>query len=316
MYADTTLKNNKMGEAAGKKFKTKYNRREAVAGTLMASVPLIGFAIFGFIPLILAIRMAFFDIKGYNLFEGTAVGFQNFSEVFNDPTFWEAIVNTLRLGISVLVSQVLALVIAYLLSKNPTGKKAFRVIFFVPYVCSIVAVTLMWKNIFHENYGVINIILGRTGDNAISWMGDPKYFSWAVIIMSVWSGMGYGIILYTAALMNVNKSMIEAAEIDGANEVRIFFKIILPTISSTSFYLLVMGVIGALQSFAITNVLAPDGGPNGDGVTIVFWIYRRVIEYDNTLGLASASALLLAVMIMLVTAAQFVLSKKWVKYDY
>ena len=90
----------------------------------------------------------------------------------------------------------------------------------------------------------------------------------------------------------------------------------MPTISSTSFYLLVMGVIGALQSFAITNVLAPGGGPNGDGVTIVFWIYRRVIEYDNTLGLASASALLLAVMIMLVTATQFVLSKKWVKYDY
>ena len=157
--------------------------------------------------------------------------------------------------------------------------------------------------------------MGRTGDNAIDWLGDSKYFSTAVIIMSVWSGMGYGIILYTAALTNVNKSVIEAARIDGANNIQIFFKIILPAISGTSFYLLVMGVIGALQSFAITNVLAANGGPNGDGVTVVFWLYRRVIEYDNMLGVASAGSWFLAIIIMAITGLQFFVSKKWVSYD-
>ena len=315
METEYTIANTPLNENRRKKRRSKGSRKEAAIGTLMASVPLIGFAIFGLIPLILALRMAFFEIDGYNIFEGTYVGFQNFSDVFDDPTFWEALRNTVRLGASVLISQVLALLIAYLLSKNPKGKKAFRIIFFVPYVCSVVAITLMWKNMFNTNYGVINMILGRTGENAIDWMGDAKYFSWAVIIMSVWSGMGFGIILYTAAFTNVNKSMIEAAKIDGANEFKIFFSIILPSISSTSFYLLVMGIIGALQSFAVTNVLAPAGGPNGDGVTVVFWLYRRVIEYDNLLGVASAGAWILAMFIMVITAAQFILSKKWVNYD-
>jgi len=296
--------------------RSKANRKEGIAGTLMASIPVVGFVIFGLIPLIFALRMAFFDIPGYEIFGGEFVGFDNFGDVLKDSTFWEALRNTVRLGSATLISQVFALIIAYLLSKNPKGKKAFRIIFFIPYVCSVVAITLMWKNMFNTNYGIINVILGRTGEeNYIDWMGDSKYFSWAVIIMSVWSGMGYGIILYTAAFTNVNRSMIEAAKIDGANEWTIFWKITLPSISSTSFYLLVMGVIGALQSFAVTNVLAPGGGPNGDGVTLVFWLYRRVMEYNNTLGTASAGAWILAMIIMFITVAQFVLSKKWVSYD-
>ncbi len=291
------------------------NLKEEFTGTFLASIPLIGFIIFGLIPLCIAFAMAFYEIDGYNIFEGTHVGFDNFKDVATDPTFWEALVNTLRLGISVLFSQVFALIIAYLLYKNPKGKKAFRVIFFIPYVCSIVAITLMWQYMFNTNYGIINLILGRTGDNAIDWLGDSKYFSTAVIIMSVWSGMGYGIILYTAALTNVNRAVIEAARIDGANNIQIFFRIILPAISGTSFYLLVMGVIGALQSFAITNVLAANGGPNGDGVTVVFWLYRRVIEYDNMLGVASAGSWFLAIIIMAITGLQFFVSKKWVSYD-
>ena len=224
-------------------------------------------------------------------------------------------VNTLWMGTSTLISQVLALIIAYFLSKPIRAKKAFRMIYFVPYVCSVVAVTLMWKYMFNTNYGIINQMLGKTGDNAIDWLGDSDFFTWAVIIMSVWSGMGFGIILYTAALTGVNQSMVEAAKIDGAGAFRTFWNVVLPSISPTSFYLLVMGVIGALQSFAVTNVLATEGGPNGDGITIVFYLYRRVFSYVGTMGEASASAWILALMIMLVTAFQFWGSKKWVNYD-
>ena len=294
---------------------TKAGRKEEFVGTLLASIPLIGFIIFGLIPLVIAFAMAFYEIDGYEIFSGEFVAFQNFKDVFKDPTFYEALRNTIRLGVSVLISQVFALIIAYLLYKNPKGKKAFRIIFFIPYVCSIVAITLMWQYMFNTNYGIINLVLGKTGDDAIDWLGNSKYFSTAVIIMSVWGGMGYGIILYTAALTNVNRSIIEAAKIDGANNIQIFFKIILAAISGTSFYLLVMGVIGALQSFAVTNVLAANGGPNGDGVTVVFWLYRRVIEYDNMLGVASAGSWFLAIIIMAITGIQFFVSKKWVSYD-
>lgn len=289
--------------------------KEEVAGTLLASIPLIGFLIFGLVPLVLALAMAFLHMRGFGFEGATPARWDNFKTVLTDPTFIHSIGNTIKMGSSVLISQLFALFIAYFLSKPIRGKKAFRTIFFVPYVCSVVAVTLMWKYMFNTNYGIINQILGKTGDDAIEWLGDSKYYTWAVIIMSVWSGMGFGIVLYTATLTNVNNNMVEAAKIDGAGATRTFLSIILPSISPTSFYLLVMGVIGALQAFAVTNVLSADGGPNGDGITIVFYLYRRVFDYTNTMGEASASAWILSIMILIVTVIQFIVSKYWVNYD-
>lgn len=297
-----------------KKRKKPFNKEE-FAGTTLASIPLIGFCIFGLLPLILAFYMAFVKMRDFSLEGATPVGFENFKTVLNDQMFWDALVNTCLMGTSVFISLFFALIIAYLLSKPISGKKVFRMIYFIPYVCSVVAVTLMWKHIFNSNYGIINQILGRTGDNAINWLGDSKYFTWAVIIMSVWSGMGYGIILFTAALTGVNPSMVEAAKIDGAGPFSVFWRIVFPAISPTTFYLVVMGVIGALQSFAVTNVLSSGGGPNNDGVTVVFYLYRRAFQYFGTMGEASASAWLLAILILGLTAFQFWGSKKWVSYD-
>lgn len=298
----------------GVKPKKSVNKEE-IAGTLLASIPIIGFLLFGLVPLVLALAMAFLHMEGFGFEGATPAYFENFITVLTDPVFVHSIGNTLRMGSSVLISQFFALFIAYFLSRSIRGKKAFRMIFFVPYVCSVVAITLMWKYMFNTNYGIINQILGKTGADAIDWLGDSKYYTWAVIIMSVWSGMGFGIVLYTAALTNVNNNMIEAAKIDGAGGARTFLSIVLPSISPTSFYLLVMGVIGALQAFAVTNVLSADGGPNGDGITIVFYLYRRVFNYNNTMGEASASAWILSIMILIVTAIQFVVSKYWVNYD-
>lgn len=259
--------------------------------------------------------MAFMEMQDFGFEGATFVGMANFKEVLTDPLFWDAVGNTFLMGTSTLISLVLALIIAYFLSKPIVAKKAFRMIYFIPYVCSVVAVTLMWKYMFNTNYGIINQMLGSTGENAIDWLGDSRYFTLAVIIMSVWSGMGFGIILFTAALTGVNQSMVEASKIDGAGAFRQFWNIVLPSISPTSFYLLVMGVIGALQSFATTNVLASEGGPNGDGITIVFYLYRRIFSYVGEMGTASASAWILALMILILTAIQFLVSKKWVNYD-
>lgn len=288
--------------------------KEEIAGTLFACIPLVGFLIFGFVPMLLALAMAFLNMYDWTFDGVTWAGWDNFARVFEDPVFWDSVGNTFILGSSVLFSQLFALIIAYFLNMDIKGKKTFRMIYFVPYVCSTVAVTLMWKYMFNTNYGIINQMLGRTGDNAIQWLGDSAYFSWAVIIMSVWSGMGYGIILYMAALTNVDKSMVEAATIDGAGSFKCFWSIVLPSISPTSFYLLVTGVIGALQAFATTNVLASDGGPNNDGVTMVFYLYRMMFNYYDP-GRAAASVWFLAIIILAITGIQFFVSKRWVNYD-
>lgn len=289
---------------------------EEILGNLLAGIPLIGFLIFGLIPLVLASAMAFMKMPGFSFTEGVWAGWANFKFVFTDKLFWQAVGNTFILGTSAFISQFFALAIAYLLSKEIKGKKIWRMIYFIPYVCSVVAVTLMWRYIFNPGYGIINQILGNTDleNGAINWLGDPGLFYVTVIIMNVWSGMGYGILLYTAALTNVNRSMIEAAKIDGAGPFTVFFRIVLPSISPTTFYLLIMGVIGLLQSFATTNVLVPDGGPNNNGVTIVFYMYRYIFQYFD-MGVASASAWILAVFIFAASIFQFILSKKWVNYE-
>ena len=305
----------KKGGATAPLNKKKINKEELEC-IFFASIPLIGFILFGLIPLVMAIIMSFMYVPNFSIAEGTFLGGQNYQTVWKDPIFWESVVNTLILGSSVLISQVLALGVAYLLNQEISGKKAFRMIYFIPYVCSVVAVTVMWKNMFNSDYGIINHMLGNAGANGIKWLGDSKYFSWVVIFISVWSGMGYGIIMYTAALTGVNRSLVEAAKIDGANSVRVFWSIVLPAISPTSFFLLVTGVIGALQSFAMTNMLLPadSNGPNGDGLTIVFYLYRKMYDVGG-MGTASASAMILAIMILIITVVQFVGSKKWVSYD-
>ena len=289
------------------------------SGFLMASIPVLGFIVFGMIPLLLALVMAFMDVPGRgNIAEAEFVGFENFEYVLNDDVFWQSIENTLKMAISLPICIVIALVVAFLLTKNIKGRSFFRGIYFVPYVCCAVAVTLMWELIFNQNHGIINAWLGLTRETAIPWLTDSSTYTLCLIIIGVWSGTAYGIVLYGAALTNVNRSLYEAAKVDGAGAFRSFFNITLPSVSPTSFYLLTTGLIGALQEFTRPQMIAGGGngaGPNNDGLTIVFYIYRRAFQYNNEMGRAAAAALILAVFILIITAINFVLSKRWVSYD-
>ena len=132
--------------------------------------------------------------------------------------------------------------------------------------------------------------------------------------MGVWSGTGYGIILYGAALTNVNSSLYEAAKVDGANSFKSFWHITIPAISPTTFYLLITGIIGALQEFARPQIISGSGGPDNVGVTVVFYLYRSAFQYYE-MGIASATAWLLAILIVGLTVINFAMSKLWVSYD-
>ena len=289
--------------------------KEGLTGFLLAFIPLLGFCLFGLIPMILAIGMAFMDIKGYNFDGATFVGFANFADIFGDKLFGTSIVNTLYMSLSTFINIVLALLIAFLFTnKKVRGKKVFRTIYFVPFVCSVVAITLMWQWIFNYRFGIINHLIKLGGGEAIDWWNNPDLFIPVLIVMGVWSGTGYGIILYGAALTNVNHSLYEAAKVDGANSFKSFLHITVPAISPTTFYLLITGIIGALQEFARPQILSPSGGPNDVGVTVVFYLYRRAFEYRE-MGQASATAWVLALIIVAFTVLNFALSKLWVSYD-
>jgi multiple sugar transport system permease protein len=288
------------------------------SGLMMAGIPIVGFVLFGMIPLILALAMAFLYVPGKgNLTNAEFVGLENFKEVLSDHMFWQSIVNTLKMAISLPICIVIALVIAFLLTKDIKGRSFFRAVYFVPYVCCAVAVSLMWELIFNQNHGIINSWLGLTRETAIPWLTDSSTYIFCLIVIGIWSGTAYGIVLYGAALTNVNRSLYEAAKVDGANSVRCFFSITLPSVSPTSFYLLTMGLIGSLQEFTRPQMIGggQGAGPNNDGLTIVFYIYRRAFVYNNQMGNAAAAALVLAVFILIITGINFVVSKRWVNYD-
>ena len=291
---------------------------EQGSGLIMASIPVIGFLLFGLLPLVLALAMAFLYIPGRgNIAEAEFVGLDNFEAVLTDHMFWQSILNTLRMAISLPICIVVALIVAFLLTKNIKGRSFFRGVYFVPYVCCAVAVSLMWELIFNQNHGIINSWLGLTRDTAIPWLTDSSTYTLCLIIIGVWSGTAYGIVLYGAALTNVNRSLYEAAKVDGANAFNCFFNITLPGVSPTTFYLLTTGLIGALQEFTRPQMIGggQGAGPNNDGLTIVFYIYRRAFQYNNQMGEAAAAALVLAVFILIITAINCVVSKRWVSYD-
>lgn len=303
----------------GTQMKNKKIKREEILGTIFANIPLLGFFIFGFIPLLLSIYLSFNSFRGLRLNSATFVGLDNFKAILQDELFYQALGNTVFVLIASIVSLVLSLVISALIATEVKGAKGFKVVYFVPYVCSMVAVTFMWKWIYDYNYGVLNSTLIEWGwiSEPINWLGSAEFYRVAMFILLVWGSMGFNIILLTAALTNVSKDLYEASEIDGATGLKKFFKITIPLISPTIFFLLVTGVNGSLQEFTRFQVMTPDGGPEYQGLTVVFYLYRKLFNASggSDLGVATAMGWLIAILITVVTIINFRLQRKWVSYD-
>lgn len=293
--------------------------KEEVQGILYANIPLFGFCLFGLIPLLLSLYLCFNSFKGLRLHTAKFVAWENFSKILQDEMFWQSLGNTAFVLVAAVVALLLSLVISALIATNVRGAKGFKAIYFVPYVCSLVAITFMWKWIYDYNYGVLNTTLMDWGwiQEPISWLGSAEYYRTAMFVLLVWSSTGFNIILLTAALIGVPRELHEAAQIDGAGEFRRFFSITLPLISPTIFYLLIMGLIGALQEFTRFQVMTPDGGPEYQGMTVVFYLYRQLFNASggSDLGVASAMGWIIAVLISAVTILNFSLQRRWVNYD-
>lgn len=285
-------------------------------GFLFSFAPVLRFLLFGLVPLIAGLAMAFLTMEyTYDIAEGTFCGFDNFLYVL-DPAngFWKAVGNTLLMALAWPISMGIALLVSMLLTKDVKGKPFFRTVYFIPFVCSVVALTLMWNVLLDYNYGPINQLIENIFGTRINFRGDADWYIPGLILMMVWSTTGYKIVILTAALTTVNKTYYEAASLDGANAWQKFKNITLPAISPTMFFLLVTGIINVLQEFTRSQVWNTSGGPNGKGITIVFYLYREAFDYNN-MGHASAVAWILSIMIVIVTIINFVVSKKWVKYD-
>ena len=302
----------------------KHNRlqaKENFAGYAFVAPALICFILFMAFPFFLTLILSLFDfnflkvkklahLAKYMKF----IGFENFVDMFKDRRFVQAIINTAIYTVTTVpASIVLGLALAYVMHDNIHCKKLLRLAFFIPYISSIVALGAVFKFLFRED-GIVNIVMSALNliSEPIKWSVDPAVSKIPIILLSIWSALGYVLIIYMAAMENVPRTLYEAATIDGASTFTQFMKITVPLISPTTFYLIIVRMIAVFKIFSSVNVFTM-GSSITSNTSIVQEIYSSAFtQYEH--GYASAQSVVLLGIILIITAIQFWGQKKWVHY--
>lgn len=276
---------------------------------------LVVIGIFNIYPILRSLAMSFYS--DYNFYKDVvyAYGWDNFIQIFNDPNFFLAIKNTFIFVLGVVpLSIVISLGIALLLHNIQFLSSFFRSIYFLPFVTSTVAISIVWNWIYHSRYGLMNYFLGIFGIDPINWITDPNYAMLALIIMAIWKGLGFNIILFLVGLNNINQSYYSAAKVDGASGLQRFTNITVPLLGPTTFLVTVMGVINSFKVFdEVYALFQGRPGPGNSSLTVVYYIYEKFYtEYQY--GVAAAAGIVLFLIILVVTLIQMAYNKKFIHY--
>nr|WP_245248667.1 MULTISPECIES: sugar ABC transporter permease [unclassified Paenibacillus] len=237
------------------------------------------------------------------------IGFDNFKDLFSDELFYKSMYNTLFLMLGIPIGLVLALLLALGLNRKIPGTTTFRVIYYIPVISSLAAVSIMWNWAYNGDYGLVNQFLEIFGIKGPNWLMDKDTVKPALILMTVWKGLGYTMLLYLAALQSVSRSYYEAAELDGASGFQMFRNITWPMVKPVTFFLVVTNIIGGSQIFTEMNIMTPTGGPEYSSASIVFYIWDKAFK-NLQMGYASAMAMILGIFIFIVTLIQFKMNEK------
>ena len=289
-------------------------RREDRAGYLFMLPSLIFFVGFVIIPMFMCIWMSFTNANMHGNTPTQFIGLKNFIDIWKDKTFLGALKNTVLIVIvSVPITTFFSLWVASAIYKmHNVPLSAFRVIFYLPVVTGSVAVTVVWKWIYDNYTGILNTALKSTGiiEKNINWLGTPGIAIWCIILILLTTSVGQPIVLYVSALGNVDQSLVEAAEVDGATNLQCFWRIKWAQIMPTTLYIMVITTINSFQCFALIQLLTQGGS---DTNTVMYYIYYtafKLTEQQGHFGYANAMGVMLAIFIGILSALQFRLSKE------
>lgn len=280
-------------------------RRESIAAYLFLLPSMIFFVGFVLIPMGMCLVYSFMNM-GLDVSAASFAGVNNYVRMFKDPVFRQALWNTVVIVV-VSVPAVTAFSLWVGSAIYPMASKMrsfFRCVFYLPVVTGSVAVTVVWKWMFNPYNGLLNQIFGTTG---FEWLGNPKTAIWCIILILFTTSIGQPIVLYVAALGNVDKSLIEAAQVDGATKLQIFWKVKWPQIMPTTLYVLVITTINSFQCFALIQLLTR-GSPFNTTNTLMYYIFDMAYNYQD-FGYANAMGVILALIIAVFSAVQFKVTK-------
>ena len=272
---------------------------------------LLGFLIFTVFPVVASFVLSFseWDLLSPMKF----VGVSNYVNLASDETFWKVLWNTFYFTLgTVPIGIALSHLRAVALNHKIRGVKLFRAMYFLPVISSTVAVAIVWQWLYNPHFGLLNYILSLFGIEGPLWLTSTTWAMPAVIITSIWKGLGFNMLLFLAGLQGIDSQFYEAAKIDGANAVRQFFHITVPLLAPTTFFVTVMSIINSFQVFDQIHVMT-QGGPARSTSVLVHYLYQNAFQYFK-MGYASAIAYVLFIIVFVVTMLQFRRTKSWVIY--
>lgn len=308
-------------EEASKRKKLANLKKEVIATSIVMPV-VIGFCAFTLFPMLFSLVVSFTELHSYNVRYAEWTGWSNYQFLLTvdlqSGWFGTSLKNIAIYIICVPFNLILAIFLANQLSKKVVGSKFMRIIMFMPQVISSVAITMVFKWMFQEDFGMINTALSSIGLEKMKWTTDADTFSFGVFLLSVWMN-GTNVIVLESGFLNVDKSIQEAAMVDGASDMVVFWRITLPALTPTIFYLWTIWFVAGLQEQTVMQIISNNGtGPEDRALTPVYYIWKMGFQASASRGFGVACALswIVALGIMGLTKLNFWLSKFWVSEDF
>jgi len=293
--------------------KNSIERRQASAGRLFV-LPALGLiAVFFFVPVVVGLVLSLTDFDIYAIGDTSIarfVGLNNYAEILRNPVFWKALGNTLYfVFVSGPLMMIVSLAAALLLNaKLARARGFFRTAYFLPVVTTIVAVSIVWRYLYHPHYGLLNFVLSKFGVGPIDWLGDPHWAMPAIIVLAVWKNFGYNMLIYLAGLQSIPEELYEAAHLDGAGWWGRFVNVTVPGLGPTILFVSITTLLNQFQLFAEPYVMT-QGGPLQSTMTLVLFLYEQGFRWWR-MGMAAAIAFLLFVIMLTGTLIQLRLSRE------
>lgn len=282
-------------------------------GYIMIFPTFIGLMVLNIIPAMQTLILSFEKSGAFG--KSTWIGLANYKRLFQDPAVMQATLNTFKYAILVVpATAIFSLIVAVLLNKKMKGVSVYRTIYFLPMVAAPAAIAMVWRWLYNSEYGIINYALSLIGVKGPNWIADPNVALISIAIIGIWSSVGYNMILLLAGLQEIPRDYYEAASIDGASPIRQFFKITIPLVSPTMFFVIVTSIMGAFQVFDLMFMIVQEGNPALEKTQSLVYLFYKHSFLINDKGYGSAIIMVLLAIIMIVTLIQVKLQKKWVNY--
>lgn len=292
----------------------KESQREALAGYLFILPTFIGYTAFVIGPILAAIG---FSLTSYDILSPAQfIGIQNYTDLISDARLHKVYWNTIYFTVvAVSLNVGIGLLLAVLINRNLPAflKYIFRTAYFFPVLVALTYCSIIWQYLYQKDTGIINYYLGFLHIAPTAWLSSPLWVMPSIIFMDVWKNTGFAMLVFLAGLQGISPDYYEAAALDGANRGQLFRYITLPLISPTIFFNVIIYMIGALQVFDSIIVLT-QGGPGDASRSLVMYIYENAFQLFH-MGYASATAITLFIVIMLLTLVQFRVGQSWVHYE-